>query len=276
MSSSLPFRRAYVTLRSGAQVHAVGAGEGPPVILLHASPLNAGFMAAQIGALAQAGFHAIGFDTPGYGASDPLPGQTSLEAYADVMLEAASTYAAAGFRLYGTATGAQIALAMAKRAPARIERMVLDNCGHFDPALRAAWEAGYFPDLTPQSDGGHLIRIWDMCRKQLTRFPWHLEPSPDATPAGEPSLATMSAMTLAYLQAGPAYDRAYRAAFHAEDISSFEGLDAPTVLLDWQGSVVAREIKALTVQALPRCVTVKRAGPSVGERLAAIVDAFQA
>jgi pimeloyl-ACP methyl ester carboxylesterase len=137
--------RRYVDTATG-QLHVREAGSGAPVLCLHPSPLHAGFLAPQIGALADAGFHAIGLDTPGYGSSDPLPCASGLDDYADALLALADTEGFATFAVYGNATGAQIALALARRAPDRVRRLVLDNCGHFDPDLRAQWEPHYFPD----------------------------------------------------------------------------------------------------------------------------------
>lgn len=254
------------------QLHVREAGSGAPILCLHPSPLHAGFLAPQISALAQAGRHAIGVDTPGYGASDPLPHAASLDDYADALLALADGAGLGAFGVYGNATGAQIALALAKRAPGRVGRLVLDNCGHFDPALRAQWEPHYFPDLTPQPDGSHLPRIWEMCRHQMTRFPWHLDDGAPDRPA--PPADALQAMTLAFLMAGADYDRAYRIAFHAEDVTSFDGLTVPTVLIDWESSVVRAQGQALIDQGLPSCVRIAPAGPGLPARLAAIVAAF--
>lgn len=261
--------RHLVTLPWG-QIQVRFAGAGRPVALLHASPLHAGFLRPQIEALAQAGFCAIGIDTPGYGGSDPLPRADSLDDYAHAITAAMAALGHNAFALYGTATGAQIALALAKAAPTTVERLVLDNCGHFDPALRAAWESGYFPDLSPRPDGAHLAQIWDMCVKQTTRFPWHLD-GPASPP---PPLAMLQDMARAYLECGAGYDRAYRLAFHAEDRASFDGLTIPTVLIDWEGSVVRAQIQDLIGLGLPPCVRVATAGSGLHARLEVIVAAF--
>ncbi|NBX58373.1 MAG: alpha/beta fold hydrolase, partial [Gammaproteobacteria bacterium] len=72
---------------AGAQIHYRALGEGPPVCLLHASPLSSAFMIGQMQALAAAGYRAIALDTPGYGQSDPLPSPpTTLADYARAFL----------------------------------------------------------------------------------------------------------------------------------------------------------------------------------------------
>lgn len=263
--------RRYVDTAFG-QLHVREAGAGAPVLCLHPSPLHAGFLAPQIGALAQAGRRAIGVDTPGYGASDPLPAAESLDDYAGALLAMADALGLDAFGVYGNATGAQLALALARRAPDRIDQLVLDNCGHFDPALRAEWEPHYFPDLAPQPDGGHLARIWEMCRHQMTRFPWHIDDGVADRPA--PPVELLQAMAVAFQLAGPGYDTAYRLAFRSEDVASFAGLSTPTVLIDWESSVVRAQVLALIEQGLPPCVRILTAGPGLPARLAAIASAF--
>lgn len=267
-------RRFYVDLPRG-QMHAYTAGEGSPVLLLHASPLNASFLGPQIAALADAGFCATGLDTPGYGGSDPLPeAAVSLTDFAAAVLAAADALSLDSFGLYGTATGAQMALAVAKLAPKRVSRLVLENCGHFPEAQRRAWEPDYFPDLTPEADGRHLARIWDMAVKQATRFPWHLSPPAGSPPPPAPPVTLINRMSRAILDAGTGYDRAYRLAFRAEDVSSFSGLTVPTVLIDWESSVVRAQVKALIAEGLPACVRVAHAASGLEARLSAIRAAF--
>lgn len=260
----------------GAQLHARIAGDGPPVFLLHPSPLHGGFLAQQIEALALAGFTAVALDTPGFGGSDPLAETpASLAPFTDSVLGAANALGHDRFRLYGVATGAQIALETAKRAPDRVIRMTLDACGHFEPALIAAWEEDYFPDLAPKPDGSHLAFIWQMAKKQMTRFPWHLEPAPGTAAAPDPPPEALAAVTLAFLQAGPRYREAYRLAFRNELASAFAGLTVPTVLIDWDSSIVRAQMLALIEQGLPPSVTVRHAGAGWPARLGALVSSFK-
>jgi pimeloyl-ACP methyl ester carboxylesterase len=264
-------RRFYVDMPWG-QMHGLRAGKGPPVALLHSSPLSSDFLRPQVMALAQAGFTAIAFDTPGYGGSDGiLPTPESLDDYAAAMHDAMAALGHDRFGLYGSATGGQIALALARRAPLAISRLVVDNVAHIAPGLRAAWAADYFPDIAPKNDGAHLQLIWEMCARQATRFPWHIE-APARKPVPPPGV--LNAMALGFLRAGPDYDRAYRLALAAEDAASLAGLTTPTALIDWVDSPLRPELHALIAQGLPACVSVVKAGPGVSARLAAIISAF--
>lgn len=269
-----PLERFYTRI-SGGQLHGRKVGSGPPVLLLHASPLSSAFMTGQMAALAEAGFEAIALDTPGYGQSDPLPTPPAgLGDYAQAFLEAASALGCERFGLYGTATGAQLALAIALAAPSRISQLVLDNCALFTPADVAAWEDRYFPPLTAKADGSHFTQAWQIASRQTIAFPWFSDaPEHQLNRAAAP-VELVEAMALHFLISRPAYDTAYRLAFHNERAESFAGLQVPTVLIDWQGSIVRRQCHALIAEGLPACVTVVEAGASPQERFAAVAAAF--
>lgn len=259
----------------GAQLHYRLLGEGPPVFLLHASPLSSAFMLGQLQALADAGHRAIALDTPGYGQSDPLPTPPqSLADYARAFLAGIDAMGVERFGLYGTATGAQLALALARHAPARVSRLVLDNCALFTDAQVADWEPRYFPDLTPRADGSHMAKVWEVASRQFLSFPWFSDAPEHRLQRPPAPLAVVQSMANHFLMATSGYDAAYRLAFHAENARSFAGLAVPTVLVDWAGSIVRREVQALVAEGLPPCVRVVGAGASAEERFAAIVEAF--
>ena len=262
---------------SGAQLHYRMLGEGTPVFLLHASPLSSAFMVGQLQALADAGHRAIALDTPGYGQSDPLPAPPqSLTDYARAFLagiDAMGGIDTTRFALYGTATGAQLALALARLAPQRVSRLVLDNCALFTDAQVADWEPRYFPDLSPRADGSHMTKVWEVARCQFISFPWFSEAPEHRIDRPPAPLAVVQSMANHFLIATPGYDAAYRLAFHAENARSFEGLTVPTMLIDWEGSIVRREVQALIAEGLPACVRVVRAGASVEARMQALVEA---
>jgi pimeloyl-ACP methyl ester carboxylesterase len=259
---------------AGGQLHARVTGSGPPLVLLHASPLSSLFLHDQMARLA-GDFTCYGIDTPGYGFSDPLPVlPMSLDDYADAILSALANQGIHHFYVYGTATGAQIALAMARRSPARIGHMVLDNCAAFAQGWRNAQEADYFPDLSPRIDGSHWHRAWEVASRQFVAFPWYSNAPADQLDRPPPPAELIHAMALGFVSARPSYDVAYRLAFHAEDIASFDGLKVRTTVIDWQGSIVRKQVADLIAAGLPDCVSVVSAGPTLADRMDAISRAF--
>ena len=63
---------------NGIRIHAVEAGEGPLVLLVHGFPESWYSWRHQLPALAEAGYHAVAIDVRGYGRSSA---PTSIDAY---------------------------------------------------------------------------------------------------------------------------------------------------------------------------------------------------
>ena len=106
---------------------------------------------------------AIAPDTPGYGASDPLPEPApDLAPYTRWLREFVRELGLQRVGLYGSATGAQIAIEFARAYPHVTRFVLLDNVAHFRAEERERMLARYFPDLSPHADGRHLQTAWSM------------------------------------------------------------------------------------------------------------------
>ncbi|MEQ8263734.1 alpha/beta hydrolase [Pseudohaliea sp.] len=270
--------RAFATLDSDAgpwQVHYRVAGAGAPVVLLHPSPLSSAFLAPATAVVARRA-RALAPDTPGYGDSDPLPPALApgegLAPYVAALLAFVDALALERPLIYGSATGAQLAIEFARAHPGRCAGLVLENVALFEDAEREALLAGYFPDLAPRPDGSHLAAAWDLAVRSGLRFPWTAAPA--GTAAADP--AATQASVLATLRAGPAYDRAYRAAFANERPERLQGLAVPTRIIRWPDGPLAAWSDRLDDVALPPCVTMVHAGAGVQARYAALGDTVDA
>lgn len=119
-------RRHFLTL-GDRQLHLRWAGEGPPVVLLHPSPLSSTAVLPVATALARH-CRVYALDTPGYGLSDaPARQPASLDDYLPDLSAALDALGLDRVCLYGCATGAQIAIEYARRRPDRVELLVLDT-----------------------------------------------------------------------------------------------------------------------------------------------------
>ena len=278
--------RAYLELRDGRQTHyrRAGASTGAPLILLHPSPLSSGWMEPVMVALHHE-VDTIAPDTPGYGASDPLPGPAAnpggngwqsgptgdLASYTrwlhDFVL-------ALGFRrvgLYGSATGAQIAIEFARAYPEATRFAVLDNVAHFNAGERERMLEHYFPDLSPRADGGHLTAAWAMVLGLWQWFPWYRQD--EAHRIAEPGtvpLEVTHGMLVDHLRAGPGYARAYRAAMRNEDASRVQDIAVPVRIIRWEGSLLRRYAERLDDFSWPKHIRMVPCGPGMDERLDAI------
>ena len=207
-------------------------------------------------------------DTPGYGASDPLPEPgDDLAPYVAWLESFVDALGLDSFLLYGSATGAQIAIEFAHAHPGRLKHLVLDNAVHFTDAERADIMARYFPDIAPRDDGGHLADTWAMAKGLFRGFPWYEEPE---TPLPEPPLAVVQATALAYLVAGEDYARAYRAAFNNERAERVQSLIVPATVLRWAGSLLREQADRFDDFTWPDHITMKPSEQSPEARFAAL------
>ena len=207
-AAAVPIARGVRRLSHG-EVHYRAAGEGPVVLALHASPRSSVSLIPVIEALADR-WRVIAPDTPGYGLSTPLsqPDPT-LDDFADALVALLDDLGVARASVYGTHTGAALALALARRAPQRVAALVLDGLSAFTPAEVEAFRTDYLTPYAPSWDGAHVMRLWSRVKDLYTWFPW-CEQAPERRLAGEPpSPANLHASALGFLQSGAHYAKAY-------------------------------------------------------------------
>ena len=113
---------------------------GPPspdLLLLHPLPHDGSYFYPLAPCLA-AGRTVIAADYPGYGKSDALPGEPSVEDWADAMLDLLAARATHGATdLLGFHSGCLVAAEMSLRDPAAVRRLVLVDVPCFDAERRA-------------------------------------------------------------------------------------------------------------------------------------------
>ncbi len=268
-------QKAFVTLASGRQVHYRTAGVGPPLIMLHQSPQHSETLEPAMHVFSSV-CQCIALDTPGYGLSDDFSEPAGgLEDYAAGVIEALDAMGIGEFYLYGVATGAQIGIEVAKQNPDRVRFLLLDANGHVSPEERDEILDGYFPDVSPQPDGGHLLTYWDMCRQLFVAFPWHSGKLQDGLHLDQPSPDVIQTILMRYLEAGEQYHHAYRLAFYTENRAHMDGLSVPTTMVRWEGSAALGMTDALIELGVPECVTVLDAGPDLENRFAIQLAALQ-
>lgn len=269
-----PIRKAYrdTPLEGGTiQTHYRTAGEGAPLVVLHPSPMSSAFMVPVIDAVSDL-CHVLAPDTPGYGATDALPKPgNDLSPYVDWLRAFVDAQGLERFLLYGSATGAQIAIEFAHACPERLDHLFLDNAVHFTDAERAEIMARYFPDIAPRDDGSHLVDTWAMAQGLFRGFPWYKAPE---EPLPDPPLAVVQATALAYLVAGEEYARAYRAAFNNERAERVQALSVPTTILRWAGSLLKEQADRLDDFDWPEHITMKHSAATVEARFEALRSAI--
>jgi pimeloyl-ACP methyl ester carboxylesterase len=263
----------------GRQIHYRRVGEGPPVLLLHPSPQSSAFSVPMALRLAR-NFTAIAIDTPGYGLSDPLPPGTvmpadrdhGLDPYIAPLRQAMDALGLDKAAIYGNATGAEIAHIFAHAHPERVAVCMIDSAGDRTDEETDADTDGYFPDVTPRRDGGHLLTHWEMVRALSIFAPWQKTARANRLDMDVSSPESTQAKLLDYLRAGPDYARAYRPAFYTAKHRLISRVTVPATLTRWVSKPNLDEVDALIAKGLPPNFTVLHAGPTMDERLAASED----
>lgn len=155
------------------EVHYRCAGSGPPFVLFHVSPQSSAFVLPELLSLADH-YTLVALDTPGYGESDPLPFTAPQMAdYADAVIETLNALGIDRAPLYGSHTGANIAVEIARRAPDRVAALVLDGLSLSTPEVAHDRINHYAPRFEPSADGAHLAWAWQHTRDQLLFWPWY-------------------------------------------------------------------------------------------------------
>jgi pimeloyl-ACP methyl ester carboxylesterase len=220
-------------------------------VLLHGSPQSSRALAGLGEAVAQAGLCAVMPDTPGAGHSTALPvSALAIDDLAAALAGFVDEIGLGRFALYGTHTGAAIALAFAARYPERVTALVLDGLAAWTEAERAAYRQDYAPPFLPSWDGGHLTWLWSRMEAQSLFFPWHKQSG--ATWRGvelsPPWHLHRNAMDM--LDAGDAYRAIYQASL-AFDPATFLPCAIPPRMLMLESDVLRAHAARPALAQLP-------------------------
>ncbi len=206
-------RRRYITC-GNRRVHLWTGGTGPALILIHGSPGNAWLVRPLAERLA-AHCRVYAVDTPGFGASEPLPGATlTVAQVADAYREIIDAIGVERVMVYGTHSGAAFGLELARRHPSRISGFVLDGVPAFtEEEMRPLLAPNYMVPLEPDLLGGHYARAWTRFHDQFTWFPWYERSPANLNESAAGSAADIHLWVEMYFQAQRhEYRPVYRAA----------------------------------------------------------------
>ena len=250
-------KRRLVTVSGERQVHYRRAGSGPPFVLMHGSPRSSLEVIGLLEQLADT-FTVVALDTPGYGGSDRL---THLELpeisdYAAAVVEATDALGLERFGVYGTHTGALLALEVACMRPDRVGAAVLDGLPLFNDEEREEFLARFNPPYTPTISGSHLVDLWSRFRDQSVYFPWYRRESATRLDIDLPDAEWLHDGVLDFLRAGDSYPLAYDAAFRHVAEPSLAALTVPTAILAHDDDPLAHYWERLP--DLPECCSSER------------------
>jgi pimeloyl-ACP methyl ester carboxylesterase len=250
------------------------SGKGPLLVLLHPSPQHSGRMEGLISLLSPH-FQVVAPDTPGYGLSDPLhPAPEQMKDYLPFIEAIRAHFCASALYLYGTATGAQLAIAYALAYPEKVNHLFIDNAAHFGDDMRKQLLENYFISLEPSSNGAHLERLWQMAERSCLFFPWYCEDEKHRIANALPAPDIIQGIVQDHLLAGKDYTRAYRAAFLHEQAANLQQLKIPATLFRWLGSPLLPYINHLLEFELPANIQVVDTPAGLSERWKVMQQSF--
>lgn len=223
-------RRAFADLTT-RQVHYRQAGDGPPLLMLHASPGSSKQLEGKIEAMS-AHRRVIAPDAPGNGDSTPLAiAAPAIPDYAAAAVEFLDAMGLERCDVYGTHTGANIGMELSILAPDRVGRLVLDGVGLYTEEARQHYLANYARPITPNLDGRHLLQAFMFCRDQYLFWPWFETAAKNRRDGGLPSAQVLHEWVVEVCKSLTTYHLAYNAAFANRSEHRLPLLRQPVLLL---------------------------------------------
>ncbi|AJP72796.1 alpha/beta fold hydrolase [Sphingomonas hengshuiensis] len=253
-----------------------GADSGaPPLVVLHHLPGSAAQMVPLIRAIA--GRRVIAPDMAGLGDSDPHPAAApTIDDFAADVAQGIARLTDGPVDLYGSHTGACVAVALAALAPGLVRRVVLDGVPLWDAVERAAMMARYAPVIEPDHNGSHLLWAHNFCRDQILFWPWYDKSAGALRGAGLPPPRDLHRWVVEVIKAIETFRLGYQAVFDFDMAARLPELGQPTLCVaakvDPLGDATARAAALLPDAQVHRI----DAGVSMPppEAVAAAVTAF--
>jgi pimeloyl-ACP methyl ester carboxylesterase len=272
--------RGYVG-EPGAQVHYRTAGSGPPLVLLAPTPRSSNYYLTLIPHLLD--YQVVAIDTPGFGLSDPLPRDWTMEAIADRVAAALRELGLGPMHVLGVHSGNKIGAALCAAHPGQVERflfagmthsLILDNETR-NLSMRAFYPVGRdVPDRREQvGTPDRLGYRWAYVRRSFNAIWDSYDPSADD--GGSVRRESLLAAAVDQILGFDGYDRLYLANFSFDLEGTLRRMPVETVVIEMvvpDEDHLARQAEVL-VRAIPRARAITLAG-SDGRLVKADAAAF--
>ena len=254
-SDNTGVRKGFVEA-GGGLLHYVRRGQGPAVVMLHASPCSAKVM-APIQAAWSGEFTTFAFDLPGFGMSDlPQADDITIELLADVIAEGMDKLGIRQAALYGRHTGASVCLALALQRPDLVSMMLTDGLPVFATPYSEDRLKKYLKPITPSGDGMHLPWTFFRYRDQHMFWPWDAADIDHRSDADLPDEHFLHRGTVEMLEAAETYVPVYKSAFLYDTLSRIGGVSCPAYYGNRPGDSQFKTIQhypeAADIRVMPR------------------------
>ncbi|WP_454689868.1 alpha/beta fold hydrolase [Achromobacter aloeverae] len=228
-------KRGYADTPHG-QIHYAVAGQGAPVVLIAPSKRSSRVHADLIPLLARR-YRVLSPDNYGYGNSDPLPPDATIDMLAEGVMASLDAIGEKRAHFYGLHTGNKIAAAIAARWPDRVGKLVLAGHSHSlipDQARRNAVIGDLVKDFLKADTAGEgplrELKAWAALFRRIDAVWWD-----DALFAGGDTAARIALakrVVLDYLQSADSTVGLYQANFNYDLGDAMTRIKAPTLILE--------------------------------------------
>jgi len=188
-----------------------------PLLLIHQAWMSMIEYAEIQNELAKLGYRSIAVDTPGYGMSDPAPGQPTIGDLAENLVPVLDDLKIKKVIIVGHHTGSLIAASFAAHHPGRVAAVILHGNPYFTKEESAAALAQPDYDRTPRPDGSNFSQF----------FTYDVPGDPH--PQTPENLRSRTWMLLSMYMMGP--DIGHWAVYHYDMTADAKAIKAPTLIL---------------------------------------------
>ena len=160
-----------------------------------------------------------------------LPKRTPMyPTMAQWVLQALNQMGLEQFHLYGSHTGAHIAVELALSQPKRVKKVVVDGIAMFNDDEKQRMLSHYAPVMTEDDIGSQMNWTWHFVRDQAIYFPYFDRCRAKLRNVDMPNAGTLHKISVEVLKALHTYHLGYRAAFRHPDRERLPLLQQPTLV----------------------------------------------
>ena len=230
----------------GRRVHYRRAGSGPTLLMCHQSPRSSAEYAPLMARWAEH-FTCIAPDTPGFGQSDPLPGEApDIDAFGDAVVAFVERLGLKQVGAYGFHSGGIILMNALRRYPERFTALGCGGYAVWTPAEMAVFSDRYLPPFTAKAYGEHLTWLWHRVLEQSWFFPWFDTCEAARLPGAHDDPLRVDAVVREMLDSGDAYRAGYGAVLRAvRDLPAADATVPPVLIAAYEGDPLQTHIDRL-------------------------------
>ncbi len=229
----------------GRRVHYRKAGTGPALLMVHQSPRSSAEYDTLMRRWADH-FTCIAPDTPGFGQSDPLPGNPDIGDFSDALIELLDALGIDKTAAYGFHSGGIILVGAVRRHPERFTALATGGYAVWTPQEMAMFDKDYLPAFRPSAYGEHLTWLWSRIVEQSWFFPWFDVRDGARIGVAHDDPVKVDAVVRDMLDSGDAYRAGYSAVLRApREIPAVDADTPPGLIAAYNGDPLQAHIARL-------------------------------